>query len=135
MAKNNFISIIISTVILFIIGSVYYTIFASELAKYSTAFANQEFNAVNVIVELIRCAILSFVFVKLVSMLGITNWIKALNVALLLWVGFPFVLWLGAINHEKTPVMLALIHSGDWLIKLIVVLPILAFRNKKNANQ
>jgi hypothetical protein len=31
--------------------------------------------------------------------------------------------------------MLALIHSGDWLIKLIVVLPILAFRNKKNANQ
>jgi hypothetical protein len=68
-------------------------------------------------------------------MLGITNWIKALNVALLLWVGFPFVLWLGAINHEKTPVMLALIHSGDWLIKLVVVLPILAFRNKQNANQ
>jgi hypothetical protein len=135
MKKNNFISIMISTIILFIIGSVYYAIFGSELAKYSTAFANQEFTVVKAAVELVRCVILSFVLVTLVSMLGITNWIKALGIALLLWVGFPFVLLLGAINHENTPIMLAIIHSGDWLIKLIVVILILVFRNKKNTNQ
>lgn len=135
MKKYDYISILISTITLFVIGAVYYTILGSELAKHSTAFANQEFTAINAIVELLRCIILSFVLVKLVSMLTITTWEKALSLSTLLWIGFPFVLWLGAVNHEKTPIMLAIIHSGDWLIKLIVVTIILAFRNKKNTNQ
>ena len=135
MKEHTYISIVISTVTLFVIGAVYYTIFGNELVKYSTAFANQEFTAINALVELLRCTILSFVLVKLVSMLGITTWRKALSLSILLWIGFPFVLWLGAVNHEKTPIVLAIIHSGDWLIKLIVVTIILTFRNKKDTNQ
>ena len=135
MKKYTYISILISTITLFVIGAVYYTIFGNELAKHSAAFANQEFTAINALVELLRCIILSFVLVKLVSMLGITTWGKALSLSTLLWVGFPFVLLLGSVIHEKTPIILAIIHSGDWLIKLIVVTIILAFRNKKDSNQ
>ena len=135
MKKYTYISILISTITLFVIGAAYYTIFGNELAKYRMTFANQEFTAINALVELLRCIILSFVLVILVSMLGITTWRKALSLSILLWVGFPFVLWLGAVNHEKTSIMLAIIHLGDWLIKLIVVTIILAFRNKKDINQ
>ena len=135
MKRYTYISILISTITLFGIGAAYYTIFGNELAKYRMTFANQEFTAINALVELFRCIILSFLLVKLVLMLGITTWRKALSLSMLLWVGFPFVLWLGAVNHEKTPIMLAIIHLGDWLIKLIVVTIILAFRNKKDTNQ
>ena len=37
------------------------------------------------------------------------------------WVGFPLVLWVGAILHENTPWRLAAIHAGDWLAKLLAV--------------
>jgi hypothetical protein len=38
-----------------------------------------------------------------------------------LWIGFPFVLWTGALIHENAPLKLAAIHAGDWLVKLLVV--------------
>ena len=135
MKKYTCLSVLISTITLFVIGAAYYTIFGNELAKYRAAFSDQEFTAINALIELLRCIILSFVLVKLVSMLGITTWRKALSLSILLWVGFPFVLWLGAVNHEKTPIMFAVIHLGDWLIKLILVTIILAFRNNKDTNQ
>ena len=40
---------------------------------------------------------------------------------LALWIGFPLVLWIGAVIHESTPVRLAVIHGGDWLVKLLLV--------------
>jgi Protein of unknown function (DUF1761) len=45
----------------------------------------------------------------------------ALLLGLALWIGFPFVLWTGAVVHEKTPWKLAAIHAGDWLPKLLAV--------------
>ncbi len=35
--------------------------------------------------------------------------------------GFPIVLWTGALIHENTPLRLAAIHAGDWLVQLLVV--------------
>ena len=38
-----------------------------------------------------------------------------------LFVGFPLVLWVGAIVHEGTPVRKAVLHGGDWLVKLLAI--------------
>ena len=46
--------------------------------------------------------------------------------ALVLWIGFPLVLWVGAVIHENTPVKLAAIHGGDWLLKLLLIGTIVA---------
>jgi hypothetical protein len=40
---------------------------------------------------------------------------------LALWIGFPLVLWTGALIWESTPIKLAVIHAGDWLAKLLLV--------------
>jgi hypothetical protein len=40
---------------------------------------------------------------------------------LAVWAGFPLVLWMGAVIWENTPPGLAVIHGGDWLVKLLVV--------------
>ncbi|GIH28882.1 hypothetical protein Aph01nite_71920 [Acrocarpospora phusangensis] len=48
----------------------------------------------------------------------IDTWTAGLALGLVLWLGFPAVLWIGAIVHEKSPWRLAAIHAGDWLVKL-----------------
>jgi len=62
----------------------------------------------------------------LVSLTGADEWLDGIALGLLLWVGFPLVLWVGAIVHERTPLKLALIHGGDWLVKLPVLAVILS---------
>jgi hypothetical protein len=52
---------------------------------------------------------------------GIDAWTGGLVLGLALWLGFPLVLWTGAVVHENTPWQLAAIHGGDWLVKLLVV--------------
>jgi hypothetical protein len=37
------------------------------------------------------------------------------------WAGFPLVLWTGAVVQEGLPWRLAVIHAGDWLVKLPLV--------------
>jgi Protein of unknown function (DUF1761) len=51
----------------------------------------------------------------------IDEWTGGLLLALALWIGFPLVLWTGALIHENTPIRLAAVHAGDWLVKLLAV--------------
>ena len=44
-----------------------------------------------------------------------------LALAVALWVGFPAVLWSGAVLHGEAHAKLAAIHAGDWLAKLLVI--------------
>lgn len=68
-------------------------------------------------VELGRGLILVAVIAGLASEAEIDEWTGGLLLGLALWAGFPFVLWTGAAIHENTPVKLAAIHAGDWLVK------------------
>ena len=57
----------------------------------------------------------------LASQGGIDDWTGGLLLGLALWIGFPLVLWTGAMIWENTPSRLAAVHGGDWLVKLLVV--------------
>lgn len=57
----------------------------------------------------------------LAAEIGTDSWPAGLALGGALWVGFPLMLWAGAILHERTPRKLAAIHAGDWLSKLLVV--------------
>ena len=51
----------------------------------------------------------------------IDEWTGGLVLGLALWIGFPVVLWSGAMIHENTPWKLAAIHAGGWQLKLLVI--------------
>jgi Protein of unknown function (DUF1761) len=40
---------------------------------------------------------------------------------LALWLGFPLVLLTGSMLWDRVPAATALLHAGDWLLKLLVI--------------
>jgi hypothetical protein len=118
----NLLAVLAATVAAFGLGATYYAALGEQLAGVSAAAAAAEQPAPwQIAVELLRCLILAAVVGGLASRAEIDEWTGGLLLGLALWIGFPFVLWTGAIVHEGTPVRLAGIHACDWLAKLLVV--------------
>ena len=65
-------------------------------------------------------SVVAFVLAYFIAPLDITSLLGAIGVGLLLWIGFPLLLLIGSVMHEKEPGKLAAIHAGDWLIKVNV---------------
>jgi len=74
---------------------------------------------------LVRHFVVAFALAYLVARLGIVGWKSALQLGLLLWIGFPAVLLAGSVIHDNVPWMLAAIHAGDWLVKILLMTVIL----------
>lgn len=71
-------------------------------------------------VELARSAAVAGLVAGLV---GTANWdstIQGLLLGLALWV-LPAVLLVGSVVHEGTDRRTALVHAGDWLLKLLAI--------------
>lgn len=127
MPDLNLIAIFVAGVLAFVLGGFYYAILGTQLASVSEAAATGEsMKPWQLAVELLRCVVLAAVIACLVSKTGADAWQEGLGLGLLLWVGFPLVLWAGAMVHERTPLKLALIHGVDWLIKLPVIAVVLS---------
>lgn len=74
-----------------------------------------------VIGEIVRTVIITYVLARLIVLLGGGGWKRAVGLAVLVWFGFSAMMWLGAIMWEGTPWQIAAIHSGDWLLKTILI--------------
>ncbi len=110
----------------FVLSGAYYAAFASRLGELSPAYAGQRRSAATTAgVELVRNVVLAAVIGQLVAHLT-PGFGGAIVLALALWLAFPVVLLAGSVFHERVPVALAVIHVGDWLIKLVVVTAIVA---------
>jgi hypothetical protein len=97
-------------------------VLGEQLAEVSeAAAAGEQPPPWKMAVEFLRGLILAAVTAGLASEAEIDEWTGGLVLGLALWVGFPFVLWTGAVIHENTPRTLAAIHAGDWLVKLLLV--------------
>jgi hypothetical protein len=115
-------AVLAATVAAFAINAPYYAVFGDRLAAVSDAAAmGEQAPPWKLAVEVLRCLILAAVVAGLASEAAVDEWTGGLLLGLALWVGFPFVLWVGAVIWENTPRALALIHGGDWLVKLPVV--------------
>jgi hypothetical protein len=112
--------VLVGTVLVFLIGAVYYALVGARLAAAGSTAADRMPPAA-VGVEVLRCLVLSAVVTGLGVRLGAGTVPAGLLLGLVLWVGFPLVLWSGAVLHERTPWRLAAIHAGDWLLKLLAL--------------
>jgi hypothetical protein len=119
MPEIEILAVLAATVAAFVSGGAYYAVFGEQLVAVSDA--PEQMPPWKLAVELGRCLILAAVVAGLASQGEIDEWTGGLLLGLALWIGFPFVLWTGAMLHENTPFKLAALHGGDWLLKLLLV--------------
>ncbi len=81
---------------------------------------------VKMLLEIVRNLVLALVLAYFIIHLGITGWQGGVLFGLLAWIGFPVILLTGSVMWENVPWKLAAIHSGDWLVKLLLMSVILS---------
>ncbi len=74
-----------------------------------------------VLTELARTALVVSVFAAIAHRGHDLAISRAVVLALLLWAGFPLVLLTGSILWEKVRPATAVMHAGDWLLKLLLI--------------
>jgi hypothetical protein len=136
----NYIAILVMAVAAFVASSVYYVVFGNALAALlpaeSVATDIRKVPAWKKAAEFVRGFVVSFVVASLVEQFGVVDWKGALRLAVLVWIGFPFMILTGSVLWDNRPWKFAAIHSGDWLMKLVPgssPRPSLATRNIKIA--
>lgn len=128
MFHVNYLAVLVAAIVVFVLGWLYY----SPLLFYKpwmrargldpdAAMAGAKMPGGKLVIELLRCLVLAFIIAHLISALGIVNWMIAAHLGLLLWIGFPVVLLTGSVIWENVPVKVAVIHAGDWLVKMLVI--------------
>jgi hypothetical protein len=85
------------------------------------SFGLWAFSPWKLLAEIPRTLAVTFVMVRLLTMLGGNDRKSAAKPALLLWFGFPALMCPGAVTCEQSQWQVAAIHSGDWLLKTVLI--------------
>src|SRR5215207_5876195 len=113
MPDVNALAVLVAAVASLVLGFAYYTAFAEQLAEVSeAATAEAQPPPWKLAVEFARGLVLAAVVAGLASQGEIDELAGGLLLGLALWVGFPAVLWTGAMLWERTPWRLAAVHAG-----------------------
>jgi hypothetical protein len=123
MPGINFLAVVVAALAAFVASVVWYIVFGKELEKVSSAFAEalQQRQPWKQLVVLVESLVLALVLAYFIGLIGDVDWLGALGVGVLLWIGLSAMQWVGSIVWEKAPVKLAAIHAGDWLVKLVLI--------------
>jgi hypothetical protein len=122
MPEVNLLAVLVATLAAFASSATYYVALGERLAAVSdAAVASGQTPPWKAGVELLRGLVLAAVLAGVAVQGEVDEWTGGLLLGLALWIGFPLVLWTGAVIHEDTPWKLAAIHAGDWLVKLLLV--------------
>jgi hypothetical protein len=128
MVHVNYLAVLVAAVVVFVLGWLWYSplLFFKPWMRArgldpAAAMAGAKMPAGKLVIELVRCIVLAYVIARFVALLGISSWMGAVHFGVMLWIGFPVILLIGSVLWENTPVKVAAIHAGDWLVKLLVI--------------
>jgi heme/copper-type cytochrome/quinol oxidase subunit 2 len=120
----NYLAIVVAAGAAFVVSAVWYTVFGNammELRGMDPATAADTGTSVwTMLFVVAQSLVVAFMLAYFVAHLGVADWQGAVRVGALIWI-FPFMILLGSVVHENVPLMLAAIHAGDWLAKLLLL--------------
>jgi hypothetical protein len=133
MLRMNYLTVIVAAVAAFVVSLVWYTVFGEEVMELrgidSANAADTATLAWTVLFVVAQSLVVAFMLAYFGGHLGIIDWKGALRLGALVWV-FPAMILLGSVVHENVPLMLAAIHAGDWLVKLLLMAVIIGVWRK-----
>ena len=122
MLWMNYLAVVVASVAAFVVSSVWYVMFGKawmELRGIDPATAaDMRTPAWTILFVIVQNLGVAFMLDYFVVRLGALVWI------------FPAMILLGSVVHEDVPLMLAAIHAGDWLVKLLLMTVILGVWRK-----
>ena len=133
MLRMNYLAVVVAAIAAFVVSSVWYSIFGNawmELRGIDPATATDTATpALTMLFVVVQSLVVAFMLAYFVVQLGIVDWKGGVRLGALVWV-FPAMILLGSVVHENVPLMLAAIHAGDWLVKLLLMSLILGVWRK-----
>jgi hypothetical protein len=122
MIHLNWAAIVVAAVAVFVFAAIYYILLSAQRRQVSAVAATRSRPSAGLMVlELVKSLVLATVLAGIVSLIGITDWVGAVELGLALWIAFPVVLLIGSVTQENVPLKLGAIHAGDWLAKLLII--------------
>jgi hypothetical protein len=123
MVGINFAAVIVAGFVAFIASAVWYVVFGKEMAKVSTAFAEQQQKREpwKMGVVILQSILIAAVLAYIIARSGVNNGLDAVWIGFVLWFGLSAMQWVGSMLWEKAPLKMALIHGGDWLMKIVLI--------------
>jgi len=128
MCRINYWAVVVAALAAFVMSSLYYSplLLGNVWRAVDPGPAARAAPSIGkVVAEIARMLVITYVLARLIALLGNGNWKSAVGLAVWLWSGFSAMMWVGAIMWEKTPWQIAAIHSGDWLLKTLLIAAII----------
>ena len=120
----NYAAVIVAGIVAFIASAIWYVVFGKELAKVSAAFAEQRQERPapwKMGVVIAQSIVIALVLAYIIGRSGANDVLGALWIGFVLWLGLAAMQWVGSMLWEKVPLKMALIHGGDWLVKMLLI--------------
>lgn len=108
-----------------IVSGIYYAV-APAAPAVAGAELPKRAALLQVVVELLRSAAVACLIAGLMVSGNFGGPGAGAFLGLALWV-LPLVLLVGSVFHEHTPVRVAALHAGDWLLKLVAIGVVVGF--------
>ena len=121
---NATLSVAIAAVSVFVLSSIYYAALTPvEVRVLGPAAIDRggRPSGTKILLELVRTVLLGAVIAGVARAGHLHGVGSTVLLGLALWVGFPFVLLTGSMVWDRVPAATAILHGGDWLLKLVVV--------------
>jgi Protein of unknown function (DUF1761) len=123
MTKRRVIGVLLAAVLSFAASSFWYSpmLFGRQFVVLSGVSANMAPDGAKIAAEILRNLLLAFVITWLIARRQTGRLSESLRLAAMLWLGFPLTLLSGSVLWQNVPLQLALIHAGDWLLKILLM--------------
>jgi Protein of unknown function (DUF1761) len=118
------ISIVVATVSVFVLSSLWYMVLTPVEVRLLGAAAPDRGgrpSPAKATLELLRSAIVAAVIAGIARLGHVHGVGPTVVLGLVLWVGFPLVLLSGSVIWDRVSPVTAALHAGDWLLKIIVI--------------
>jgi hypothetical protein len=130
---TNYVAVVVAAVAAFVASFVWYAVFGNammELRGTDPAAAAEMGTPIWAMLFVVfQSLLVASMLAYFVARLGVADWRGAVRLGVQIWV-FPATILLGSVVHENVPLMLAAIHAGDWLTKLLLMSVILGVWRK-----
>jgi len=127
MLEINYLAVVVAAVVAFVVGAVWNSplLFGKERMKLlgmnPDAMADTKMPVGKMLGEFVRVLVVAYVLARFVVLLGVVDWMGAVQLGAWVWIGFQATLLVGAVIWENMPWKLYAIHAGDALVKIILM--------------